>query len=143
MNFKIVENVPPRYISDLDEFVELYNNPNILVDDIKKRMDLSVKQYLSLRNHALEEGLIKNRVDNAHKNKRGRRSAGKHEIKNYSYDRSNNFYRVVKCIDGKYIFYGTYPNARTAELIVKGMREFDWDKSKLSLVQERVLNSVK
>lgn len=53
MNFRIVENAPPDYLGKYDLFVDLYNE-GVLVEDIRRELGWSVKEYNRARKHALE-----------------------------------------------------------------------------------------
>lgn len=62
MNFRVIENAPPNYLKKYDLFVELYND-GVLVEDIRKQLGWSVKDYRKARKYALECRDIRDRRD--------------------------------------------------------------------------------
>ncbi len=103
-----------------DEFVELYNNYDISVIDIKKR--IGAKAYTRYRKKALDNGDIKQRPFNLRFNE---------HYKYYHYDKSMEKFRVRRVIDGKFISYGFYEDENVARKVVEKLKSVNWDKSRI------------
>lgn len=143
VNFRIVENSKPAYLEKYDEFIELYNNPEITVDDIRKKLGWRTKIYNDARTQALADGLITDRrTINSIKNCKGRPTKEKHQPKYYYYDRLHNKYVIVKryYVNKEHIviYYGRYDKEETAQMIVEELKKVDWDKKQLNDIKKRL-----
>lgn len=146
-NFRVVENAPPAYTEKYEEFIELYNNHDVTVEDIRKELGFNIKQYNLARKRALSEGVIQDRRV-ASKNKRlGRpKTKKKREVKHYSHTRHGKFnvvkrfYKKGKVTD---VYCGTYDSEEQAMMVAEKMREVGWDKKYLNQIREEVLQCTK
>lgn len=142
VRFKIVENSPPAYAEKYEEFIELYNNPDIIVEDIRLKLGWRTKIYNDARRQALKEGRIKDRRTRKMLKNRGRPRKPKYKPKYYTYDRRTRKYRVSKryYVDGKYhiTHYGGYRKETDAQKIVEELKKVGWDKSKLNEIKQRL-----
>ena len=143
LNFKVIENSPPTYMEKYEEFVRLYNDERITVEDIRKRLGWTMKVYSDAREQALSEGLIVDRrTENMKKNK-GRPRKAKFVPKYYTYKKRVGKFQVSKRYyhNGEYYnvnYYGFYRNERDAQKIVEELKKVNWDKSKLGEIQKRL-----
>ena len=139
VNFKIVENSLPVYLEKYDEFIELYNDPEIPVEEIRRRLGWRTKIYGDARRKALSENKIQER----------RRSVGvgrpvkkKHEPRYYYYDKTTGKFIIVKrCYDGEkdvVIYYGRYDREDTVKKIVEELKKVNWDKSRLEDIKKNL-----
>ena len=138
-NFRIVENPLPHYYEKYDDFVELYNNPNITIVDIRNKLGWTVKTYTLAREKALSEGLIKERRV---RSKKGRPRKKKKVPKNYYYRKNTGNYVVTKRItinkEVKTIYYGTYKNEEECVKIINELKKVNWDKKELPNIKKKL-----
>ena len=116
INGKIIEGDYSKY----NEFVELYNNYDINVLEIKRIVGHNI--YTKLRREALINGDIKPRPFNLRHNK---------NYKYYHFDKGSGKYRVRKVKNGKYMSFGFFDTEDEAKDMVRRLKEVDWDKNKL------------
>lgn len=143
VTFKIVENSSPTYMEKYEEFVELYNNPEITVEDIRKKLGWRTKIYNDARTRALKEKRIKDRRSpNSIKNCKGRPVKPKHQPKYYYYDRVYGKFVIVKryYVNEKdiMVYYGRYDREDIAIKIVAELKKVDWDKKKLPQIKKEL-----
>ncbi len=143
VNFKIIENSPPVYMEKYEEFIELYNDKNITVEEIRQRLGWRTKVYNDARNKALEENrIIDRRSKNSIENCKGRPVKEKHIPKYYHYDRWYGKFVIVKKYyrDKKEVvsYYGCYNNEKVAQAVVNELKKVDWDKSKLKDIKQKL-----
>ena len=145
--FRIVENAQPEYLEKYEEFVELYNDKNITVKDIRKELGFNMAQYNLARQKALSEGLIKNRLTSNDKRLGRRKVKKKRNYKHYSHSRSSGKYNVVKRLyeNGKSVtvYCGTYDTEEQAMMVVEKMSNVGWDKKYLNKIREEVFECIK
>lgn len=103
-----------------DEFVEMYNNYDVSVKEIKRKVGGNA--YSRYRKKAIKNGDIKQRPFNLR---------FKENYKFYHYDKDMEKFRVRRVINGKYISYGFYDDEETAQKVVARLKEVNWDKKKL------------
>ena len=118
------------YLLLKDDFIKLYNNKNISVKDIREKLNLSLRKYHKLRKECSEEGLLKLRYP-PHKKK-------EKNPKYYS-PVNRSIYGESYNVRHKGVYYCICKTVEEAELIVKKLKECDWDKSQI----ERIKNEVK
>ena len=148
VTYRIIENAPPEYEEKYDEFVKLYNNHEITVEDIRKELGLNVKQYNLARRRALSEGLIKNRRTAAKDKKIGRpKLKKKKKHKHYSHARSSGKFNVVKRFyknnEVINVYCGTYDLEEQAIMVAEEMNKVGWDKKYLNQIREKVFECTK
>lgn len=146
VNFRVVENPEPSYVEKYSLFVDLYNNMDISVVDIRKKLGWSTKVYTMARNKALAEGKIVDRKTSmAILNSSGRKKAEPVLPKNYSFDKGSGKYLVKKRIydEGKGCmvsgYFGLYDNEEEAQLMVEELKKVGWNKDRLDEIKKRVL----
>lgn len=126
VNFKVVsgEDVWLKY----HDFVELYNNPDILVKDIRSRLGLSSQGYIRFRDEAIRCGDVAPRGYNRRKSRpvNPRRFV----------QRSMGLGWRIK-YKGEY--FGTYRDVPTAIRVRDLLIECDWDKSQLDRIKKEVM----
>lgn len=107
--------------SKYDYFVELYNNPNLSVLDIKR--EVGTNAYTKLKREALKNNDITLRptVFNINENL----------YKFYHFDKQRGKYRVHKVKKGVYMSFGFYETEEEAKIVVEELKKVGWDKSKL------------
>lgn len=139
INYRIVENPPPHYVEKYDEFVDLYNNPNISIVDIRSQLGWTVKTYTLARLKALEEGKI---VERRSRGNQGRPRREKHIPKNYYYRANSDNYVITKrkTIDGEVrtLYFGTYKKEEDCVRIIKELKKVDWDKNELDNIKKKL-----
>lgn len=143
VSFKVIENGRPAYMEKYEEFIELYNNPEITVEDIRKQLGWRTKIYNDARKQALKENrIIDRRSPNSIKNCKGRPVKEKHQPKHYYYDRLHDKFVIVKryYIDKKdvVVYYGRYDREDIAIKIVNELKKVDWDKKKLPMIKKEL-----
>ena len=139
MNFKIVEGCVDEFNKELyEQFISLYNNTNIPVQDIRVKLGLNSKKYTKYRQKALHENRIKpRRIYPTSRKKQNK----KNNVKNYSYNPHIRKWYVKKGKDYKTITYGAYDSEEIAKKIVEKLKEHDWDINYLTEIQEEVLGN--
>ena len=146
INCRVIENATPEYVKKYEEFVKLYNNPDIRVADIREQLGLNIKQYTLARKQALSEGLIKDRISVSKNKKVGRPKLKKKKHKHYSHSRSGKF-NVVKrfCEKGEEVnvYCGTYDSEEQAMMVAEEMDKVGWDKKYLNKIREKVFECTK
>lgn len=111
VNFKIIENAPPRWHEKYYEFVELYNNPEITKTELLKILDWNLNQFNPAREQAIKDGL----VPEIRKPIKGK----------YYYQTSNGNYVVTR--DTKEIFVRAYLHTKEEALaLIKYLEEHGW-----------------
>ena len=121
------------YLERVPEFVELYNNKNIKVATIKKRMKLGQAEYRGLFRHCREEGLLNLRVT---KQRRVKQPGYKTNPLHYSQTvRGDNAHFTVSY---RHEYYCACKTAKEASLIVERLKECNWDKKELPRIREEV-----
>lgn len=139
MNFTIVDG-DYDYRKLLPEFSELYNDDYIPVTEIMDRLGLNQNSYRKLRRDAIEEELVQPR-----RTKYKRKTSYKINPKYISKERRGHFefYKVVKRIDSKVIYFGYFKDYRQAERMVELLVECDWDVTRRQELKEQVLREFK
>lgn len=147
MNFRVVENAPSSWIGKYDNFCDLYNNSDLTVVEIRKKLDLSIRQYTKIRKKALKEGkIVDRRSTNSIANNNGRPPLPQKQPRNYSRLRNGKFtvvkrfYRNSKTVN---IYCGIYDDEEVAKRIVEEMRKVNWDIKYLPKIKEEVLYKCK
>lgn len=136
MNFNIIENSQPSFLERYDEFISLYNNPNISVREIVKRLGWNTTQLKKARKKGLDEGVIQKRYSTPRYSKKCIRNGNRFKYYSKYYGR----FKVCKHHNGKYVYYGIYDSVKVAERMVMELEKVDWDKSKLDEIRDMVLN---
>ena len=135
MNFNIVDG-DNGYRELLPEFSKLYNDDYIPVTEIMDRLGLNMNTYRKLRRDAIEEDLVVPR-----RAKYKKKISYKINPKYISKAHRGRFeyYRVVKRIDSKVLYFGYFKDYRQAERMVELLKENDWDISLRTKLKEQVL----
>lgn len=143
VEFHIIENPDPAYFEKYDEFVKLYNDKNITVDDIRRKLGWRTKVYNDARRKALDEGKIVDRrskksIDNC----KGRPLKKKLQPKYYYYDKKTRKFIVKKnyYINKKevVVYYGSFKDCDVAKQVVLELKKVNWDKSKLNDIKQKL-----
>ena len=133
MNFRIVEGNDP--LEDIqDDFIRLYNDDTVRVQDICDEFGISHSQYTNLLQRLRRRGDIK-KVRNPHGGRKKTRQYSKLHPKNYVYNRKEKTFQVRR--NGEY--YACFKKESDAKRYVELMRECGWDKSKRWILKEKVL----
>ena len=123
MNFKIVEGVDE--LAEIEgEFIHIYNDTDMSVDEIRKHFNLTISQYYNYRMRLIRRGLIKSKPQ-------GRKG----KAKNYCYSNWHGDYIVY--YQNKY--YTRFHDEESAKMFVELMRLNGWDRSKRDEIREKVL----
>lgn len=140
LNFRIVENAPPSYMERYEEFIELYNDHSITVQEVSKILGWSVNVFEKAKHHALMEGRIELRKPyNRHNSKKVKKPP-----KYYSYSKYGKKFCVKKYIydeerkESALIYYGSYISERVAERVVSELKKVDWDKNELDGICRKI-----
>ena len=118
------------YLLKKDEFIKLYNNEDISVKEIQKRLKLSLVQYRQLRKKCIEEGLLKLRHHPYH--------VKKEKPPKYYYPANRSIHHESYDIRRKGVYYCICKTVAEAELTVKKLKECDWDKSQIERIKKEV-----
>ena len=111
VNFRIVENAPPKWHERYYEFVELYNGPTVTKTELLKRLDWNLNQFNPAREQAIKDGL----VPEIRKPIKGK----------YYYQTSNGNYVVTR--GTKEIFVRAYLHTKEEALaLIKYLEEHGW-----------------
>lgn len=116
-NFRIVEN--SEFI-EKEEFIKDYLG-GMTYNELAKKYDIN---YVT----------VHNRIKSYDLPLRGNMRVPR----NYSYNKSYNLYVVTHMIGGKNHYYGRYKTEEIAKQVVKRLREYDWDKSKLPDIKKEL-----
>ena len=141
IRFRIIENAPPKYMEKYDEFIDLYNNSSLTIEDIRKRLDWTCSVYNQARKKALSE----NKLNVRNPNYKGGRSKNNiknnpkyyHRTKKGKYVVHKNFYNgrdIVKSVYG-----GIYKYEWQAQKVVEEFKKVGWDESQLNNIKEKVV----
>ena len=117
------------YLLLKDEFVELYNNRQIPVIKIQEKLNLSLRKYHKLRKECNEEGLLKLRYP-PHKKKE--------KTPKYYSPVNRSIYGESYNVKYKGVYYCICKTVEEAELIVKKLKECDWDKNEIERIKKEV-----
>jgi hypothetical protein len=136
MNFNIIDG-NDDYLDHTQEFIELYNNPEITVPKIREKLDITLSTYRKLRKHCIENKLVSKR-----KSHRPRKRTYKTNPKYYCHtvQRGIEYYHVQRRVNGEMVHFANFKKAKHAERMVELLIECDWDKSKVPELKELVLN---
>lgn len=116
-NFRIVEN--SEFI-EKEEFIKDYLS-GMTYNELAKKYDIN---YVTVHKRIKSYNLP---------------SRGNMRVpRNYSYNKSYNLYVVTHMIGGKNHYYGRYTTEEIAKQVVKRLREYDWDKSKLPDIKKEL-----
>ena len=139
MNFQIIDG-DNGYRELLPEFSKLYNDDYIPVTEIMGRLGLNMNTYRKLRRDAIEEDLVIPR-----RAKYKRKTSYKINPKYISKVHHGRFeyYKVIKRIDSKVIYFGYFKDYRQAERMVELLVECDWDINRRHELKEQVLMEFK
>ena len=121
INFKIVEG---SYGTDVD-FEQLkkdYLNPNVYVDDILKKHNISRREYRNLKARLAEETGVSRKPSNL----RGH-SSFIGVVKYISQDPLTQKYRVAKFVDGVLRHFGRYESLEDAINVRNKLAKNNWD----------------
>lgn len=110
------------------EFVRYYNDTDLTIREITRKMNISLTRYRCLRNAAVDKGLLVLR-------KRGRQPKVTRKT-TYIHRRDYGRYFVIK--KGK-TYYACVKSYSDAEKIVERLKACDWDKSQASKIKMEVL----
>lgn len=112
-NFHILENAEESYASKYEEFIELYNNPEITTKEIEKKLGWNNKQYRKALRKAVNEGRVTPRKLLSNRN--------------YHYLKEEDKWRVQKVIKGKQI--GFRVNNETEAIQLRDyLNQHGWNK---------------
>lgn len=141
VNFRIIENAPPKYMERYDEFVELYNDHSITIQEIGQILGWSTNVFEQAKEQALADGRISLRKPSGNRRKWKKiRQPPKH----YSYSKNSKKFAVKKHIydeerkESVLIYYGLYISERVAERVVSELKKVDWDKSELDNIHRKI-----
>lgn len=143
VEYRIIENPDPAYYERYEEFIELYNNKNITVEDIRKKLGWRVKVYNDARRKALKEGrIVDRRSKKSIENCKGRPVKPKRNPKYYYYDRLSRKFIIKKHFypnnEEIIIYFGKYENKESAEKVVSELKKVGWDKNELVNIKRRL-----
>lgn len=135
MNFTIVDG-DYDYRELLPRFSELYNDNYIPVTEIMDKLGLNQNTYRKLRRDAIEEELVQPR-----RTKYKRKTSYKINPKYISKVHHGRFeyYKVIKRIDSKVVYFGYFKDYRQAERMVELLYENDWDINKRDELKQQVM----
>lgn len=132
----VIENKGSYTVEEYNQFVSLYNNPMVSVREIYNILGCTTRKYGKLRKKALYENkIIERQPRNYHKGKKRGRSR---VINNYSYNTHSGKWIVRKGINYQTVHYGCYDTEEIAKEIVNELKKVDWDKNRLSEIEEKV-----
>jgi hypothetical protein len=135
MNFKIIDG-DNGYRELLPVFSEMYNDNQIPVATIKEQLSLGQNDYRKLRRDAIEEGLCNPRRK-AYKKKLPYKVNPKHI--GTQYRGGVEYFKVIKSINGKRVYFGYFKDYRQAERMVELLKENNWDISLRNKLKEQVM----
>ena len=118
------------YLLKKDDFIKLYNDKNIPVKEIQKRLKLTLTQYRKIRKECIDEGLLKLRHPPYH--------TKKEKPPKYYYPANRSIHHESYDIHRKGVYYCICKTVAEAELTVKKLHECDWDKSQIERIKKEV-----
>ena len=136
MNFNIIDG-NDDWLDLTPEFIKLYNDPNVTVPKIREKLNINLGTYRKLRRHCIENEWVSKRKHSKHK-KRTYRTHPRYWSK--TVNKGIEYYHVQRRWNGRIVHYATFKKAKYAERMVELLGEYDWDKSMVPLLKERVLN---
>lgn len=125
------------WLQDVPEFVELYNNHEIRVSEIKEHFGYSNNNYTKIFKHCIANDLITRRHTTYRKPAPSRRRNPTYISKNRG--NGHEYWVVIKRVDGERRCFGNFKDYRQAERMVELCKECDWDISKRDELKEQVL----
>ena len=130
--FRIVEG-NDDFLEKVPEFVRLYNNHDIKIVDLRKRLNISRGLYRRLLKYCVDEKLLTLR--------RQGRNVKKPHTPTYitrSINNGKECYMISKTINMvEHYFCKTY-DYKTAERIVELLKDCEWDKNELPRIKKAV-----
>lgn len=138
MKFKIIEQKDPTY----EEFKQHYLNPKYTNTETMKHFQMGYNKYKSWSKMVQEEtGLIK-----LQKNKQvqilpinTKAQWDKTIHKYYYFHKTRGKWRVQRKINNKITHFGYYDSEEICKKIVNKLHQYNWDKTKMNLIEQEVL----
>ena len=123
MNFRIVDGTY-EYDDEIDfeSLAKDYSDPNVTVDEMCKKHDISRKRYYRLHKRLIEMTGLKRKATN--------RNGGYYinrVNRHISFDKRTRKYRISKFVDGKLLRFGNYDTFEEAVKVRDDMIEHNWD----------------
>lgn len=148
VNFRIVENAPPIYIENYEEYIDLYNNSSLTVMEIINKLDWTQSTYKQARKQALKENrLIQRKIIKKTKPNKNKKIKQKSAPKHYSRTIDGKFVVLKRFYKGKTlyrnVYCGIYKTEAEAQEIVKEMKKVNWDESYLDEIKRKVVQDDK
>ena len=106
-------------LSIYDEFVEDYNNPQLTLDDIKRRYGLNCKRFAEIQQLAIGNGDVP-----------AVRRMNRTDAKFYT--KTSNGFVVKKQFGTTCNFIGRFEDEETAKLVVNKCKEVNWNTSQIA-----------
>lgn len=134
VNVVWVTETSEEYYQDYEEFIRLYNENKINVNELCETLNLSQGKYKQYRKRGFEENrLIPNRrcIRRTYNNN-GREGIGKY------YRKTSQGFIITKRIDGKNFSYGTYDDEELTQKIIQELKKVNWNKKYLPYIQHRL-----
>ena len=135
MNFRIVEG-EDILDSIQDEFLKLYADKSIKVEEICERLNISQSQFQNLRMRLVRRGIIVSKRNKYGGQKKSTRYNRK-EPKNYFWSKQNKKFHIKY----KEKYYGCFKKEEHAKQYVQLMRECGWDRSRMAELKQKVLSN--
>lgn len=128
VNFNIVEGD----VSDAfrDEFVELYYDRSLNMNQICEKLDISSRKYGRIKKELVDAG----RIDGEFRCFR-HKGKGKYYVKNKRYGT----YSISRKFKGKQVYYLTVPTEEEAKACVEMLEEHNWNKKSVPLIREKLM----
>lgn len=133
INYRVIEGNQQDDFPQFDEFCTDFFNPNLYVRDLRRKYGLSRNEYNRLRERLVEKYNVHIKPTKFHP------SAEHPEDMTYIHKHNDDKFAVIKLIDGKKVYYGSYDTVDVARRIRDELIENNWDKTKLEDIQKNVL----
>ena len=133
MKFTLIEGETD--FSDIyNEFKQDFLNPNLLRSEIMKKFNLSENEYRKIRKQVVKETGVAAKPNKYHP---------VIPCETSYIHKSKSKWMIVKYVDGKKKFFGTYDDLRVAMLIRDELIKYNWDKSELEKIRNRIFTDLR
>lgn len=135
MEFRVIEG-ETDFSEIYEDFKKDFLNPELYIRDITKKYNLTYGEYCKIRKQVVEETGVKIKPNKYHPSQISMGTSYIHRTK-------NNKFTVCKYHDNRKIFYGTYDDLETAQLIRDELIKCNWDKKQLNRIRNKIFKDLK
>lgn len=136
--FRIIEGgSESKYEKIYQDFKADYLSPNITVNEMLEKYDISISNYNQLRNRVAEETGVNRKISKVKYIR-----AWTHHSRFIDYMKKSDKYRVSKVIQGKKTHFGLYDDMKTAVYVRDKLEENNWSQQTYKAIREEIFGEV-